>query len=290
MITRSPPPWPMGGMPPIVKPVSSFASTAVARRTSGSPDDRGEASEVDAVGAGHEAQDRLRGPARPGATKTSDFTICPSSAPTAAAASSAVCVHSGKTWMSRVTPLRAAASTTRWTAGGGGSRARPRVYTTRPARRRPGEYDPARCSGPQCRPLHACATSSSSRTATCPRAPRSTPRGPAGLTASPDVVAADGGLRAGAWPLASCPTCWSATSTRSHPALAGRGREAAGIGGPARPAPTRTSRTRSWPSSRRSRRGATRVTVLGAFGGPRLDHALANLWLLAPPGASPAWS
>ena len=31
------------------------------------------------------------------------------------------------------------------------------------------------------------------------------------------------------------------------------------------------------------RRGASRVTVLGAFGGPRLDHALANLWLLAHP-------
>ena len=29
--------------------------------------------------------------------------------------------------------------------------------------------------------------------------------------------------------------------------------------------------------------GATRVTVLGAFGGPRLDHALANVWLLAHP-------
>ena len=27
-------------------------------------------------------------------------------------------------------------------------------------------------------------------------------------------------------------------------------------------------------------RGATRITVLGALGGPRLDHALANLWLL----------
>ena len=32
------------------------------------------------------------------------------------------------------------------------------------------------------------------------------------------------------------------------------------------------------------RRGATKVTVLGAFGGPRLDHALANVWLLAHPG------
>ena len=30
-------------------------------------------------------------------------------------------------------------------------------------------------------------------------------------------------------------------------------------------------------------RGATRITLLGALGGPRLDHALANLWLLAHP-------
>jgi len=30
-------------------------------------------------------------------------------------------------------------------------------------------------------------------------------------------------------------------------------------------------------------RGATRVTVLGAFGGSRLDHELANVWLLAHP-------
>ena len=30
-------------------------------------------------------------------------------------------------------------------------------------------------------------------------------------------------------------------------------------------------------------RGATRITVVGAFGGPRLDHALANVWLLAHP-------
>lgn len=31
-------------------------------------------------------------------------------------------------------------------------------------------------------------------------------------------------------------------------------------------------------------RGATDVTILGAFGGPRLDHALANVGLLALPG------
>jgi thiamine pyrophosphokinase len=32
------------------------------------------------------------------------------------------------------------------------------------------------------------------------------------------------------------------------------------------------------------RRGGTRVTLLGALGGPRLDHALANVWVLAHPG------
>jgi thiamine pyrophosphokinase len=31
------------------------------------------------------------------------------------------------------------------------------------------------------------------------------------------------------------------------------------------------------------RRGAARLTILGALGGPRLDHALANVWLLAHP-------
>jgi thiamine pyrophosphokinase len=34
------------------------------------------------------------------------------------------------------------------------------------------------------------------------------------------------------------------------------------------------------------RRGADRVTILGALGGPRLDHALANVWLLAHPGVA----
>ena len=45
--------------------------------------------------------------------------------------------------------------------------------------------------------------------------------------------------------------------------------------------PTRTSPTPSWRCSRPSAGAPTRITVLGAFGGPRLDHALANLWLLA---------
>ena len=43
----------------MVKPVSSFASRAVARRTSGSAGDRGEPGEVDPVRARDEAQDRL---------------------------------------------------------------------------------------------------------------------------------------------------------------------------------------------------------------------------------------
>ena len=30
-------------------------------------------------------------------------------------------------------------------------------------------------------------------------------------------------------------------------------------------------------------RGATKITILGALGGPRFDHALANAWLLAHP-------
>ncbi len=34
------------------------------------------------------------------------------------------------------------------------------------------------------------------------------------------------------------------------------------------------------------RRGATSVTILGALGGPRVDHALANVWLLALPALS----
>ncbi|HEX5826496.1 MAG TPA: thiamine diphosphokinase [Candidatus Limnocylindrales bacterium] len=35
-------------------------------------------------------------------------------------------------------------------------------------------------------------------------------------------------------------------------------------------------------------RGASRITLLGAFGGPRLDHALANVWLLAHPALADA--
>ena len=54
--------------------------------------DRGEPRDVDPVRAGDQADDRLEAPSSSGATKTSDLTIWPSSAPTAAAASAAVWV------------------------------------------------------------------------------------------------------------------------------------------------------------------------------------------------------
>src|SRR6476646_243393 len=56
-------------------------------------------------------------PPATGTTKTSDLTIWPRSAPTAAAASTAVWVDSSKTVTSSITPLRVAASRARWTAG-----------------------------------------------------------------------------------------------------------------------------------------------------------------------------
>ena len=64
-----------------------------------------------------------RGHRPSGTTKTSDLTIWPSSAPTAAAASTAVWVDSSKTVTSSVTPLRAAASSDaldRWVERGVG--------------------------------------------------------------------------------------------------------------------------------------------------------------------------
>ena len=59
MTTRVGRAWPIGGMPPIEKPVSSFASRAVARRTSERADDGGQPGEVDAVRARDEGEDRL---------------------------------------------------------------------------------------------------------------------------------------------------------------------------------------------------------------------------------------
>ena len=49
----------MGGMPPIVKPVQLARLVRARASHVGLAGDRGEAREVDAVGAGHEAQDGL---------------------------------------------------------------------------------------------------------------------------------------------------------------------------------------------------------------------------------------
>ena len=117
MITRTGRAKPIGGMPPMTKPVRSLASRAVARRMSGSPVTA--ASRATSTRFGPDTRQTIgsSSPSSRGATKTSDLTIWPSSAPTAAAASSAVWVDSSKATTSRVTPLRAAASRTRVTAG-----------------------------------------------------------------------------------------------------------------------------------------------------------------------------
>ena len=66
MITRIGRAWPIGGMPPIEKPVRSCASRAVARRTSARAGDRGQPRDVDPVVAGDQAQERLEAVARSG--------------------------------------------------------------------------------------------------------------------------------------------------------------------------------------------------------------------------------
>src|SRR4051794_22599821 len=131
MITRTGRAWPMGGIPPIVNPVSSFASFAVARRTSGSP--LTAASRATSTRFGPETRHSTGSsvPSSAGATNTSDFTIWPSSAPTARAASSAVWVDSENTCTSSATPLRAAASTTRWIGAATGVSGTAGVYRTR---------------------------------------------------------------------------------------------------------------------------------------------------------------
>jgi thiamine pyrophosphokinase len=103
------------------------------------------------------------------------------------------------------------------------------------------------------------------------------PRWDAGVV---DVVAADGGL-ARAQALGLRPDLLVGDLDSLAPALIAAA-EAAGI-------PIRRARADKNESDTELAlleavaRGATQITVLGAFGGPRLDHALANLWLLAHP-------
>jgi thiamine pyrophosphokinase len=96
-----------------------------------------------------------------------------------------------------------------------------------------------------------------------------------------DVLAADGGL-ARARALGVSPDVLVGDLDSLEPALAD-GARAAGIE-VLRAAVDKDESDTELALLEAVRRGATRVTVLGAFGGPRLDHALANLWLLAHPG------
>ena len=95
-----------------------------------------------------------------------------------------------------------------------------------------------------------------------------------------DVIAADGGL-ARARELGLEPDLVVGDLDSLDPAIAA---EAAGTGTEIqRASPDKDESDTELALLAAIRRGATRVTVLGAFGGPRLDHALANIWLLAHP-------
>ncbi len=100
-----------------------------------------------------------------------------------------------------------------------------------------------------------------------------------------DVVAADGGL-ARARALGVRPDVLVGDLDSLAPALAAQA-EADGI--PARRArPDKDESDAELALLEAIARGATRITMLGAFGGPRLDHALANVWLLAHPALASA--
>jgi thiamine pyrophosphokinase len=96
-----------------------------------------------------------------------------------------------------------------------------------------------------------------------------------------DVIAADGGL-AHARALGLAPDLLVGDLDSLAAAAAA---EAAGTGTEILRAPTDKDESDTELALLEAvRRGATRITVLGAFGGPRLDHALANIWLLAHSG------
>ncbi|HEY3335597.1 MAG TPA: thiamine diphosphokinase [Candidatus Limnocylindrales bacterium] len=95
-----------------------------------------------------------------------------------------------------------------------------------------------------------------------------------------DVIAADGGY-ARALAVGLAPTRLVGDLDSLDPALADAA-AAAGIPVVRSPAEKDESDT-ELALLEAIRVGATRITVLGAFGGPRLDHELANLWLLGHP-------
>ena len=82
MTVRTGRPWPNGGIPPIVNPVSSCASRAVARRMSCSPVTAARRARSTRFGPQTRQRIGSSAPSSPGATNTSDLTIWPSSAST----------------------------------------------------------------------------------------------------------------------------------------------------------------------------------------------------------------
>lgn len=95
-----------------------------------------------------------------------------------------------------------------------------------------------------------------------------------------DVVAADGGY-ARAIEMGLRPTLLVGDLDSLAPELAAAA-EAAGVT-VRRASPDKDESDAELALLEAAARGAERITVLGAFGGPRLDHALANVWLLAHP-------
>ncbi len=102
----------------------------------------------------------------------------------------------------------------------------------------------------------------------------------AGLT---DVIAADGGLEV-ARRLGLAPTRIVGDLDSADPVEVARA-AAVGVAVVRSPADKDESDT-ELALLEATRLGATRVTVLGALGGPRPDHALANVWLLAHPAVA----
>src|SRR6266508_1032495 len=100
-------PWPTGGTPPIAKPVASRTSSPRACRTFAPSSARSTRRSP--------AHKHRSGPAS--STKTSDFTIWPTSTPAAAAASAAVRVESESSRTSASRPSSPRRSWTRWAVG-----------------------------------------------------------------------------------------------------------------------------------------------------------------------------
>ena len=103
-------------------------------------------------------------------------------------------------------------------------------------------------------------------------------------TAPQLVVAADGGALEGGSAGPRRPTWSSATATRSRPPPRTAARRRRG-GRSSSPRP-RTRATRSWPCARPSPRRHDADPILGALGGTRLEHRVANLLLLAMPDST----